>query len=231
MQMSPFPLLRPFDTSFDVRLLTREDNIGSDADLAQYIQSKNIVSLHQKHSNRAVRVSQASSRTIEADALFTDTPSLTLSIRFADCQNAVIIVPNKKIVGLVHAGWRGIQSRVMSAAYVLLKEEWDIDPMETFVGLGPALCTACADFTNPQKEVPELATFITAKCIDLRAALDAELKEIGVPKTNIERLPDCTRCKPDLYWTYRGGDREAVKQGRTNVMTVSGRRMAEKAEK
>lgn len=220
MQLSPFPLLRSFDTSFDVRLLTREDNIGSDADLAQKIGSDTIVSLHQKHGDCAVRASHASSREIEADAVFTDTPSLTLSIRFADCQNAVIIVPDKKIIGLVHAGWRGVQSRIMSAAYALLKEEWGIQPAETFVGLGPALCTNCSNFTDPEKEVPELSSFMTGNCIDLRAALDAQLHEIGVPKSHIERLPDCTRCHSNQYWTYRGGDREAVKQGRTNVMTV-----------
>lgn len=221
MIISPFPLLRPFDTSFDVRLLTHEDNIGSDADLAKKIGSNNIVSLHQKHGDIAVRVAHASSREIEADAVFTDEKNLTLSIRFADCQNAVILVPDKSIIGLVHAGWRGVQAQVMTSAYKLLKTTWGIEPRETFVGLGPALCTTCADFTDPKKEVPELSSFITGKCIDLRAALDAELHELGVPKTNIERLPDCTRCMPNLYWSYRGGDREAVKQGRTNVMTVS----------
>ena len=42
--------------------------------------------------------------------------------------------------------------------------------------------------------------------------------DAGIQPQNIERMDDCTRCHPEKYWTYRGGDREAVKAGRTNVM-------------
>ncbi len=221
MIRSPFPLLRPFDGLIDLRFLTRKDDIGSDADLARALNTERIASLRQEHGNRAVVVREPSSRTLNADALFTDAADLTLTIRFADCQNAVIVVPEKKITGLVHAGWRGVQTRIMTSAYALLQSEWGIDPADTFVGLGPSLCTACADFTDPEKEVPELRNFFAGKSIDLRAALDAELTAIGVPQNHRERLSDCTRCHPERYFTYRGGDRELVKNGKVNCLAVT----------
>lgn len=217
----PFQNLRQFDRFLDLRFFTRVDDIGSDVDIAKAIGQENVVGLIQEHGSRAHVVRVASSRVLRGDALFTDTPGLTLTIRFADCQNAVIVAPKRRVVGLVHAGWRGVQSRVMSSAFRLLKEEWGIQPEDVFIGLGPSLCTACAEFTDPGREVPELHEFFQDRCIDLRAALDAELADIGVPTENIERLTDCTRCHPETYFTYRGGDRDLVKNGKVNCLAVT----------
>ena len=221
MITGPFQLLRQFQDILDVRFLARADNVSSDADIARITGKKNIASLRQMHGNTAVRVNAASSRMLEADALATDTPGLTLTIRFADCQNALILHPKKRVVCLLHAGWRGVQSRVMIEAYEMLRAEWGIDPEETFVGLGPSLCTKCAEFTDPLTEAPELKDFIRGRCIDLRAALDDELAGIGVHKNRIERMPDCTRCHPETYFTYRGGDRDAVQNGYINALAVT----------
>jgi copper oxidase (laccase) domain-containing protein len=76
----------------------------------------------------------------------------------------------------------------------------------------------CADFSDPTTELPGIdVQFFHGKNVDLRAIADAQLIACGVAQKNIERHPDCTRCRPDIYWTYRGGDREAVLQGKTNV--------------
>lgn len=218
---TPFLSLSRFDDIVDLRFMTRKDDIGSDADIARVTGVSGVVSLRQTHGNRAVVLREVSSRIEEADAVFTDVPDLMLTIRFADCQNAVIIVPERRVIGLVHAGWRGVQSRIMTSAYALLASEWGIRPAETSVGLGPSLCTRCAEFTDPEREVPELRNFFSGKSIDLRGALDAEMDEIGIPQNRRERLPDCTRCHPERYFTYRGGDRDLVKSGKVNCLAVS----------
>jgi len=217
----PFTLLHQFQDLIDLRFLTREDNVSSDADIARIVECKSLVGLQQMHGNTAVRVHAASSRVIEADALATDVPGLTLSIRFADCQNAVIFEPKERVVCLVHAGWRGVQAKVMTSAYELLRAEWNIDPINTFVTLGPSLCTKCSDFTDARTEVPGLTDFIQGKAINLRAALNDELDAIGVQKRKIQRNEECTRCKPGRYFTYRGGDKLAVQRGNVNCMTAT----------
>lgn len=221
MITSPFSLLAPFASALDVRFLTREDEISSDADIVRMTGAKNIVGLYQMHGNCAARVREPSSRILQADAVATDTPGLTLTIRFADCQNLIVYAPKKNVVCLVHAGWKGMRSSVITSAFALLKKDWNIDPQETFVALGPSLCTPCAEFSDPHKEVPELQDFIRGKSIDLRAAADSELASLGVLHKNIQRLPDCTRCIPKKYWTYRGGDREKVSKGFVNALAVT----------
>lgn len=221
MITNPFPLLRQFQDLIDLQLLTREDAASCDADIARVTGHANIVSLRQMHGTVAHRVRSSSSRVLEGDALATDISGLTLTIRFADCQSAVILDPKQRIVCLVHAGWRGVQSRILTETYEFLRAEWNIDPAQTFVGLGPALCRKCSDFTNPLSEVPELTDFICGNTVDLRAALNDELAGIGVLQRRIDRMGDCTRCHPGSYFTYRGGDREAVTSGRTNCLEVT----------
>lgn len=217
----PFPLLRQFQDLFDLRLLTREDNVSSDADIARIAEQKNLVSLRQMHGNTAVRVVSPSSRIHEADSIATDKRGLTLTIRFADCQSAFIVDPKRRVMCLVHAGWRGMCKKVMTNAYEFLRAEWSIDPTDTFVGLGPALCKKCSAFTDAATEAPELKNFIRARSIDLRLALDDELAGIGVLKRKIDRMEDCTRCHPQRYFTYRGGDRELVQNGKVNCLAAT----------
>ena len=221
MNSAPFPLLQQFDDLVDIRFFSRADNISSDNDITRLAGSTHLVGLVQEHGNRAVVLREESSRVVVADGVCTDQAGLTLSIRFADCQSAVILAPTHGVIALVHAGWKGVRSRMMSSAYSLLQEEWGITPQQTWLGLGPSLCTTCADFTDPAREVPELSSFIHSNCIDLRAALDAELDDIGVPQDQRQRMPDCTRCYPEKYFTYRGANREFVKSGFRNGFAVT----------
>ena len=44
---------------------------------------------------------------IQADAIFTDKPEVTLYMRFADCVPILLFDSKKGVVGLAHAGWLG----------------------------------------------------------------------------------------------------------------------------
>lgn len=221
MRIHPFLLLRQFEDQLDVCFLTREDDAGSDDDIARITNASALASLKQVHGNRAVIVHGNSRRIEQADALATNQQGLTLTIRFADCQNFIVYDPAKNVLCLIHAGWRGLAAGVIKEAFALLKSEWSIDPKDAYVVAGPSLCTKCAEFTDPLTEAPNLAAFAEGKNIDLVRAADDELTLLGVPKENYERLSGCTCCSPEEYWTYRGGDREAVKAGKINCLAVT----------
>lgn len=221
MMEHPFRSLAAFRDQLDLCFLTKEDGVSSDADVKRVTGVQQLASLHQKHGNQVAVVRAQTSRTEPADAIVTDVAGLSLLIRFADCQNFVLYTPSKHVVALVHAGWRGVVAGIIPATFRTLKTEWGIQPQDVLVGAGPSLCTACADFTDPATEVPTLASFTTGRTVDLIAAANAQFAECGVPAANIERSPDCTRCIPGTYWTYRGGHREEVKQGYTNCFVAT----------
>lgn len=220
MLTHPFKIFEPYRDVLDVRMLTRSDDIASDEETQHALGMNDIVVLDQVHGNRCVVVREASSRTEKADAAATDKRGLTLTIRFADCQNFVVFDPLHTVLCLIHAGWKGVQCEAISHAFVCMKSEWGVNPKDVLVGAGPSLCKKCAEFTDPKKEVPELAAYAEGRCIDLNLAADDQLFSLGVTKSHFERFNDCTLCHPEKYWTYRGGKDEVVKEGKRNVLVA-----------
>ncbi len=221
MLENPFNLLRPFSTILRSGMFTKEDDIDYDAQAAKALGVSKTAGLHQVHGNRVIVVRDSLNRTEEADGMITDVPGLALCIRWADCQNFVILEPERRVMGVLHAGWRGLIRGAIPSFFDVLKREWGIAPSSVFVGAGPSLCQTCADFTDPAKELfPLPSHFIDGKNADLQAAATAQFTSLGVKTAHLERHPDCTRCKPHQYWTYRGGHREEVKEGHTNMLAA-----------
>ena len=202
-------------------MLTREDDVASDEETQRALGTHHIVVLDQVHGNRCVVMRDASYRIEKADAATTDKRGLTLTIRFADCQNFIVFDPVKKILCLIHAGWRGVRCEAVAHAFACMKSEWGVDPSDVVVGAGPSLCTRCAEFTDPEKEAPELAVYADGRCIDLNRAAQDQFFSLGVKPENFKRIDECTLCNPETYWTYRGGKDEVVKQGKRNVLAAT----------
>jgi polyphenol oxidase len=217
---SPFKIFEPFNDRLDIRFFDKTDNVRTDADVAEKIGSDSIASLHQAHADRSIIVANPMSRLEKADALATDAKNLWLTIRAADCQQLIVYAPEKNAVALIHAGWKGLNAGIIPSLFKLLKDEWNIDASETFVGIGPSLCLKCAEFTDPIIELEGLdPKFFHGRNADLQAIADDQLDKAGVPKSQQERMEGCTKCSSDIFWSYRGGDREKVIQGYTDVLT------------
>ncbi len=221
MLTHPFKIFELYKGILDVRMLTREDDVSTDDEIAHELGVPEVASLEQVHGNRCVALRSASSRTEKADALATDRNGLTLTIRFADCQNFVVFDPVKKILCLIHAGWKGVQCEAIRHAFACMKSEWGTEAQDVLVAAGPSLCKGCAEFTDPKKEVPELAAYAEGRCVDLNRAADEQLFSLGVSRDHYERMDACTLCQPDLYWSYRGGEKEVVEQGKRNVLAAT----------
>ncbi len=217
----PFAILRAYKDRLHVAIMAKQDAIGSDDDIRTHVPDIPIARLWQAHGKETVIVREPTSRTIKADGMLTDQPGLLLTIRWADCQNFVVYAPKKHVIGLLHAGWRGLEAGAIESFFATLKREWGIEPEDTIIGAGPSLGFECANFTDPSKEMPSMPKhLIDGKKANLQQAATDRLLALGVKADRIERIPDCTTCHSKTYWTYRGGDREAVIAGKTNVLCV-----------
>ena len=217
----PFALFRPWNDRLRVAFFDKSDPDMTNSEHAAKIDSRRAAALHQKHGNKVMHVSTPTERTIEADGMMTKTPGLALMIRVADCQSFAIYVPEIHLVGMIHVGWRGLETDIIGAFYDQLREVRNINPRESYVGAGPSLCKKCAEFTDPATEMPHFPHhLIDGKKADLMQAADERFLRLGVARDHFERMPGCTCCDPKKYWTYRGGDREAVKEGKTNVLAA-----------
>lgn len=215
------PSIPGFEDRLDIRFFGKQHDLKNDADLTSALGDEFFVSLKQVHGSAVFIAHEASKREMEADAVATDAPDLWLTIRAADCQQIAIYAPEKNVIGIAHAGWKGLKAGVIPALLQRMKTEWGIDGSKTIAIAGPSLCTSCAEFSDPTIELAGLDEhFFHGRNADLRGIADAQLMHEGILHQNIIRSPDCTKCMSEAYWSYRGEDQESVKNGLANVLAV-----------
>ncbi len=222
MNNQPFSIFAPFQDRIAVTFFSKSDAVSSDADLKTLLHTAELATVQQVHGKKTIIVREAVERAPDADGLITDTKNLTLAVRVADCQSFVVYEPKSNVVGVLHAGWKGLISKAIPEFFRTLESEWNILATDTYVGAGPSLCQKCAEFTDPLQELPDMnPRFFSGRCADLRGYADQQLMDMGVDRGRIERMDDCTKCKKFKYYSYRGGDKEAVMQGWDNVLVCT----------
>jgi YfiH family protein len=74
-----------------------------------------LVTLHQVHSARAVRLDAPPTEPVQADAIVTTVPGLAIAVLTADCQPVLFRDAEAGVIGAAHAGWRGALDGVLEA--------------------------------------------------------------------------------------------------------------------
>ena len=140
------------------------------------------------------------------DGFFTQLPGLLMMIKVADCQAILLYDPIKKVVGVIHAGWRGSVNNIVAKAIQLMVTEYNSSPPDIIAGIGPSLGPCCSEFRNWQQELPpNFSRFkVSANHFDFWAITQLQLLESGVMRENIEIAGLCTRCHPEVFYSYRG---------------------------
>lgn len=158
-----------------------------------YVGDARIFRTHQVHGN-AVHVldDESVDGILNGDAFITSKPGVVCYVRTADCVPILVVDPVKRLVGAVHAGWRGTEANIVGAAITKMRERFGCDPTNMLAAIGPAICKNCYD-------------------TDLLAANHAQLVCAGMPDTNIDVIALCTSCGDADLASYRR-DRTDVRQ-------------------
>ena len=75
----------------------------------------------------------------KADGIITDTPSLPLTQRYADCTPLIVYDPRRHAVGLGHAGWRGTLAGMAAALVQAMTASFGSNPGDLVAVVGPAI--------------------------------------------------------------------------------------------
>ncbi len=148
----------------------------------------------------------------QADAIFTDRPGITLLMRFADCVPILLYDPRRRVIGLVHAGWRGTVAGIAGKAIQDLRRLFGCDPADLFAAIGPSIGP---DHYPVGPEVVERVRQAYPKQadhflrpengqihFDLWSASIWALREQGVEA--IEPAGLCTACDLEHWYSHRG---------------------------
>ena len=146
-----------------------------------------------------------------ADALVTDVPGLPLVVFSADCNVILLHDPVRRVVGAAHAGWRGAAAGIVYKTVRRMQETFGTDPRDLRAAIGAAIGPCCfetdADVPRALRDALGRAAepYITRRGqkwhVDLKGVNARWLEKAGV--TQIDVCPDCTACRPDLYWSHR----------------------------
>lgn len=157
----------------------------------------------------------ADSIAITADALATDIEGVPLAVTTADCVPILIADPAARAAAAVHAGWRGTASGIVGNAVAAMRNNFRSEPRAMRAYLGPSIGPCCYEIGDElaaglAKEDKEyIIERDGGRFLDLRAWNAARLRSAGLNPANIHAADACTKCRADLFFSYRG-DKERM---------------------
>ena len=147
------------------------------------------------------------------DAIVTRGDGIVLAVTVADCVPVFFVHPDSKVIGVAHAGWRGIVAGIVPNVIHAIEESFGVPPEELFVATGPAI-------RGPSYEVgPEVAGLFPEEFavpsgaedsdrffLDLPSCALSQARGKGVPRDNLVDFSLCTWSHPGDLHSYRRGD-------------------------
>jgi YfiH family protein len=144
------------------------------------------------HGNAVARIDGPGGSVDDVDALVTDRRGVALFATFADCYPIVLWDPEKRAIGLAHAGWRGTRSGVAGAAVRFMQDEFGCRFVRA--GIGPGICGRCyevGDEVAAQFDSRYVTTLGEHRYLDLAAANRSQLEQAGV--RTVYEIGMCTK--------------------------------------
>jgi len=187
--------------------------------LARQVHGNNVLVIDEKIRDYEVFKKKVS---LEAcDALITDQVGVPLTVLTADCVPLILLDPVRRVLGVIHAGWRGTLRRVTEITLKTMAATFHVRPADCLAVIGPSVRGCCYEVDDAVIE-PFRGTFnywerlATRKgphkwYLDLARANYWQLMTSKVREENIAILNFCTYCNRELFFSYR---RDGKKTGR-----------------
>jgi polyphenol oxidase len=160
----------------------------------------------------------------EADALVTRDAALPLVCFNADCLLLALGDPQARVLGVLHAGWRGMAAGIIENT-VALMAECGADVSRIQVVGSPAIGACCFEVGNDVVEalgsehVASRPTETQWKAMyDFRSAALARLNTAGVAREKVVMDPACTCCDAAHFFSHRRATKDG--SGRTGRMAM-----------
>lgn len=148
----------------------------------------------------------------EADASVTICPDRVLAVLTADCLSVVLSDLNGTVLGVAHAGWKGLAAGVLEQTLMLMRHKQpSASGWRAWIGpgigaasfqVGAEVCEAFATelAARPQLCLPDPVVPERWR-LDLAGLAQYRLEKMGVME--VEQSQQCTVTKPKQFFSYR----------------------------
>jgi YfiH family protein len=139
------------------------------------------------------------------DAFITDQKNLPLAIFTADCLSIFLYDTQNNSIGLIHAGWRSSQEKIVAKTIQLMQGKFNTQTKDLYIGFGPAIRSCCYEVGEDFKQLfsGELIQRNGHYYLDLLTINKIQLLDLGVKETNIFDSKICTSCQNKTFFSYR----------------------------
>lgn len=149
----------------------------------------------------------------EADGLITQEKGVTLAAYYADCAALAFFDPKREVIGVAHAGWRGAVAHIASKTVEKMAEQFQCDPADILVSVGPCICKSCfqvgeevceqvlSGYGNDAETL--ILNTANGSYLDLAGLNQLDLLNGGVRNENISMSGLCTCCNSHRFWSHR----------------------------
>lgn len=169
----------------------------------------------------------AGNQPLNFDAIISDRPGLAIGILTADCVPVFLVDRKKRVVGVVHAGWKGTSLKIAAKTVDAFVKSFSSSTTDIIAVIGPAIGRCCYQVDEVVFEAmagdANRGTFFS-KCdekgrwmLDLPLANRLQIQDAGVPSENISQTDICTSCHVDNFFSHRW---EGGKTGRQLNFTM-----------
>jgi purine-nucleoside/S-methyl-5'-thioadenosine phosphorylase / adenosine deaminase len=170
-----------------------------------------IIKLKQVHSGVVCDIEDTSAAgdAVEGDAAVTALSGVILGIQTADCVPILVADSQARAIAAIHAGWRGTAAGISETAVSRLAEKFGVDPKALTAAVGPHIGVCCYEVGEEVvKAIGDDSLFERRPewpkpHLNLAEANRRQLVRAGMAEAQIEISSLCTRCREDLFFSYR----------------------------
>ena len=184
-----------------------------------YVKKKRLILMHQTHSNKVVEINEKNlNKNINSDAMITKYKKIALGVLTADCVPILVYDKRNKIIGCIHAGWRGALSGIIKKTIIKIKRKnsrYDI-----FASVGPCISIKSYEvdlnfykkflakakknkkyfkFKNKNKKIFNLREYVNDKLVELNVKVDHINRDTYREKKNFFSYRRSSKLKQNDY--------------------------------
>ena len=178
------------------------------------IDKENVFMAGMIHGSEAAIVDKNSPNLIEGVDALVSKEKIFLAVTVADCVPVYFYDEKNKIIGVAHAGWKGITKGIIKNTLdKIIQLGGDFGNIEVVLGPGIQKChfEIKEDIVDKFKKYPQFVIFKKDKIfVDLFGIIKRQLLDYKIKNRNISVSKECTFEDAKRYFSYRRDKPERV---------------------
>ena len=173
------------------------------------VNSENLVLMHQTHSNKVIEIKRMNyKKKIYADAMITKMRGVSLGVLTADCVPIILYDSKNKIIGCIHAGWKGAFKNIIKNTIHKIRKI--SSKSKIYASVGPCIGLKSYEvdikfykkfiLKSPKNKLYFLNKSKSKKLFNLRRYVTDKLKQC---KVEVDQVNHDTFAEKNNFFSYR----------------------------